>query len=139
MFQFLQNFQMTPLNMGIIAVLVIIVGFILYKIYKHFTKKDESFAFNDDAVFRLIYVDWCGHCAHAKPEFDLLGKLYTTSSGKNVVIEKINGDSQRDLVEKLDVDVRGYPTILLTANGVTKKYNGERTYEDFKNYLDQNV
>ena len=117
-----------------------LVGFILYKLYKYFTKKDETFAFgDDDAVFRLIYVDWCGHCTVTKPEFDKLGKVFTTNSGKNVVIEKLNGDTQRNLVEKLNVDVRGYPTILFTNNGITKKYNGERTFEAFEQYLNGNV
>lgn len=140
MFLFLQNFQITPLNIGILVALVILVGFILYKLYKYFTKKDETFAFgDDDAVFRLIYVDWCGHCTVTKPEFDKLGKVFTTNSGKNVVIEKLNGDTQRNLVEKLNVDVRGYPTILFTNNGITKKYNGDRTFEAFEQYLNANV
>lgn len=139
MFSFLQNFKMTPLNIGILVALVIIVGFILYKLYKYFTKKDETFAFSDDAVFRLIYVKWCSHCTVTKPEFDKLKEVYTTSSGKNVRIEKLNGDTQRDLIDKLNIDVRGYPTIVLTANGITKKYNGERTFEAFEQYLNANV
>lgn len=139
MFTFLQNFKMTPLNIGIAVALVIVVGFILYKVYKYFTNKDESFAFSDDAVFRLIYVDWCGHCTVTKPEFDKLGDVYTTNSGKNVVIEKLNGDRQRNLVDKLNIDVNGYPTIVLTVNGMTKKYHGERTFEAFEQYLNANV
>jgi len=119
--------------------LVIVVGFILYKVYKYFTNKDESFAFSDDAVFRLIYVDWCKYCTVTKPEFDKLGDVYTTNSGKNVVIEKLNGDRQRNLVDKLNIDVNGYPTIVLTVNGMTKKYHGEKTFEAFEQYLNANV
>jgi thiol-disulfide isomerase/thioredoxin len=141
MFQFLQNFQMTPLNIGIIILLMFILGFILYRVYKYFTKEDEMFAFNDnEAVFRMIYVDWCGYCKITKPDFEKLGKIFTTSKGKNIVIESINGETQKDLVEKLNVDIGGYPTLLLTtSDGITKKYNGERTFEAFKEYLNANV
>ena len=61
-------------TLGIPILLLFFVGVV---VYNSCTKTEESFSNNisssnsgaNDCIIRFFYVDWCGHCKKAKPQF----------------------------------------------------------------------
>ncbi len=62
---------------------------------------------NNGTVVLYFYTDWCGYCKKLEPTIEKLKE-------KGVIIKKINGDNNRDLVSKYYI--RGYPTIIYIKN-----------------------
>lgn len=126
-------------NLALPILLLFIIGIV---IYNSCTKPQESFTNNNsngkDCIIRFFYVDWCGHCKNAKPQFTQFmnqnnGK---TIKGKMVTIEMINCESS-DQNKKLasQFNVKGYPTIIAMINGKEVQYNGPRTTAGLDQWL----
>lgn len=89
------------------------------------------------AVFRMFYVDWCGHCRNAKPEFDKILGL-SEVNGQPVKILKINAEVNQPLA--MEFGVNSYPTFILSkSNGENLPYLGLRNADSFKNFLASNI
>ncbi|GFS13875.1 protein disulfide-isomerase [Elysia marginata] len=84
------------------------------------------------AVFVEFYAPWCGHCKQLAPIWDDLGKAY--ESNDKIVIAKM--DSTANEVE--EVKIQSFPTLKYFPAGSDEiiDYNGERTLEGFKKFLD---
>lgn len=81
------------------------------------------------------YANWCGHCQEFMPEWADFKKR--AKNDKTITIREIEeGDKKNKNINPL---VNGFPTILLTSEGKTKVYNGERKgkylYNVVKNYV----
>ena len=72
----------------------------------------------------LFSATWCPHCINFKGEWNKLEKE---------PIETIQYDSDKDANKINERKITGFPTILLTKNGLSKKYVGERTAESILN------
>jgi hypothetical protein len=78
-------------NLGIPILLLFFVGVV---VYNSCTKTEESFSNNisssnsgaNDCIIRFFYVDWCGHCKKAKPQFSQF-----KVNGYPTIIAMING------------------------------------------------
>ena len=94
-----------------------------------FNESDDS-----KSLFVMYYAEWCGHCKRTMPEFE---KLMNNYDG-NVKIILINSedDEHKDLVKSQNI--KGFPTIRYYPSGLSgdhQEYNGDRTYDDFAEYL----
>ena len=113
-------------------ILMVIGGLILLYIFlcMNSKKKITGGDSKKNATFILYYVDWCPHCKVVKPEWE---KLEKDNELKMVEIKKVNCEENEDVVNELGIE--GFPTILYTKNGKVEPYNGEREYEEFKQFL----
>ena len=84
-------------------------------------------------VLLEIYAPWCGHCKSLAPIYEELGAAY--ADNENIVIAKIDGTAN-----DFDVEYRGFPTLkFFPAGGEMQDYEGGRTLEDLKAYIEANA
>jgi thiol-disulfide isomerase/thioredoxin len=92
-------------------------------------------------VLVMYYADWCGHCKRAKPQLEAAKNQYR---GK-VKIVMLNAEDPENASILKQEDVQGFPTIRYYKSGMPiagkksdyEEYNGERTKEDFLQFLNR--
>ncbi|KAL6079316.1 Protein disulfide-isomerase A3 [Balamuthia mandrillaris] len=75
------------------------------------------------------YAPWCGHCKRLAPTWD---ELATKTEGK-FNVGKVDCTVEKAVCSKLGV--RGYPTIKLRNGDKLYAYQGARTVEAFKEFV----
>lgn len=81
----------------------------------------------------LAYADWCGHCKKFKPTWNEFKKKYN----KVCDIREVNADSDKKVAQNLQI--RGYPTIMMLKDGKKINYQGPRTMEDLEKFVYVNL
>jgi thiol-disulfide isomerase/thioredoxin len=116
----------TALALSILAILV-------YRIWEPFVparpKKDVP---KDTATLYFFYVDWCGFCKKAKPEWEKLAAGNDKFGTTTVKFVKVDAEEDRAKADEYEVDA--YPTIKLeTPDGIYdfKKSVTEAGLRDF--------
>ncbi len=149
MFKYLAN----PLIAIVTVVIVLIVILSIFRaanltmgfgVQAHLGNLRTSFmieGFEGDSAPALVmyYADWCGHCKRTKP---LLERARGEYKGK-IKIVMLDADASENAPLLKQEDVNGFPTIRYYKSGVPKvgkksdyeEYNGERTKEDFLQFL----
>lgn len=133
---------MAALEIALYAGIVLVLLWVLYRVYLSLSIGAEGFAnaaaapAAPAATLTMYYADWCGHCQTTKPEFAKLGATQTIG-GKQVLIKMVNPEEDPDAAK--GVDIRGFPTILLSMGSKTVEYPGERTAAAMIEFLKQNV
>ncbi len=92
-------------------------------------------------VLVMYYADWCGHCKRAKPQLEAAKGQYR---GK-VKIVMLNAEDPENASILKQEDVQGFPTIRYYKSGMPtvgkkssyEEYNGERSKEDFLQFLNR--
>jgi thioredoxin-like negative regulator of GroEL len=120
----------TLMYIGIGVVVFIILAYTIY----YFTREKYS---ESDCIFRMFYVDWCGYCKQAKPQFEpMIGTAKINNRPVKIVM--VNADEQPQLAQQFGV--RGFPTFVLTkSNGESINYDGQRLQPAFRAFLEENV
>ena len=91
---------------------------------------------NNKARLTLYYADWCGFCKQIKPKwFNIKQKLNNQNiNGIQIEMNEINGDENYEKIEQLNIE--GYPTIILFKNNNSKHYNNpELSYETLIDFI----
>jgi thiol-disulfide isomerase/thioredoxin len=128
-------------NLVILSILFFTLLFCVYggcrsNGYSYYNIEKEGFIVQNEPVFVMFHVDWCGHCKKMKPEFEKLKNEY-----KGVVkVEMINAEdpSKKELVDNQQID--GFPTVRFYPNGLNgthENYEGGRSFKELKHFLDK--
>lgn len=82
-------------------------------------------------LFVKFYAPWCGHCKRLAPTWDQLGEVELDGG---VRVAKVDCTRESGLRSKYGV--RGYPTLLMIADGgkTLKKHMGARSVESLKHW-----
>ncbi|CAK0767731.1 hypothetical protein CVIRNUC_003490 [Coccomyxa viridis] len=91
--------------------------------HQHVVEKfDDQTTDVDRPTLTLYYVEWCPYSVQMMPEWN---KLTQRLLGSQIIVRKVDADASPGLAQS--EGVRAFPTILLTKNGVTTTFEGERT------------
>ena len=125
---------MQILKYVLIALIAISVVFLLYK----WMTKGKKEAFEETPnVFRMFYVNWCGHCTRAKPEFKKILNVDQVN-GNPLKVLMIDAEENGVLASKFGVS--SYPTFILSkTDGSNIQYMGARESDEFMKFLNQNL
>lgn len=133
---------MAPLEIALYVGIALVLLWVLYRVYLSMYCGAEGFADAPAAApavaatLTMYYADWCGHCQTTKPEFAKLGATQTIA-GKQVLVKMVNPETDPDAAK--GVDIRGFPTILLSMGSKAVEYPGERTAPAMIDFLKQHV
>jgi len=97
---------------------------------------DEIVLDKSKDVLVEFYAPWCGHCKQLAPLYEKLGQ--SLASNNKVVIAKFDATANS---YPGDIDVQGFPTILLfrAADKKPVTYDGERNVEAFTSWLQKHA
>jgi|UniRef100_A0A6C0BLY8 thiol-disulfide isomerase/thioredoxin len=84
----------------------------------------------------VFFAPWCPHCKHFMDgQESLWEKLKQAYSQRaDLLFDQVNGDEQKDLAKKMEVD--GYPTILKIKKGKVETFVGDRTLDALSAFVD---
>jgi len=103
---------------------------------KYLTGKnfDEVVFDKSKNVLVEFYAPWCGHCKKLSPVWDKLAETLQAEKKEEFVVAKIDATVN----ELSHSRVRSFPTIRLYKKGENEQveYNGERTLEGIKKFLE---
>jgi thiol-disulfide isomerase/thioredoxin len=101
-------------------------------------RKTENFEGDADNNLKctMYYTTWCGYCKKAKPEWEKITAEFNDKliNGTKVLVTKVDCDQDPDAAKQAGVE--GYPTFKFELNGEYIDFNGDRTYGDFKKYIE---
>ena len=82
----------------------------------------------------MFYAPWCGHCKKLSPVWDKLAETLEAEKKDDIVVAKMDAT----INELPHSRVRSFPTIRLYKKGDKEQveYNGERTLEGIKKFLE---
>ena len=99
--------------------------------------QDPSCTSPDDStapLFIMYYAEWCGHCKRTMPHFNKLIENY--KGDIKIIAVNSEDEENKDLIKSQNI--KGFPTIRYYPSGISsdaQEYNGERSYNDFMQYL----
>lgn len=99
-------------------------------------KSLQDMVFNSGKnVLLEFYAPWCKHCVKLAQTLDEVAVAFQNDA--DVLIAKI--DATANDISKDLFDVKGYPTLYFRSSaGNLLKYEGDRTKEDFINFINKN-
>jgi thiol-disulfide isomerase/thioredoxin len=92
-------------------------------------KKNMRGGSGDKMSVILFKADWCGHCKNFKPTWEKVSNMYKQKY--NFIV--YDADSQTEKFKEYKVDA--FPTVLIKTGDNIKPYDGDRSFEDFSNFL----
>lgn len=122
--------------------LVVVLSFVALLLIGATTLGFKKEGFSDistGGTFTMYYADWCGACKASMPDFkQFMGNGTVTVNGKPVTVRMISPEKEPEKMGS--IQVKGYPTFIYAApSGKTSEYNGPRTPDAFKQFLQENV
>jgi thiol-disulfide isomerase/thioredoxin len=101
----------------------------LQKEYNELMLKKNMKGGSDKISVILFKADWCGHCKNFKPTWEKISNMYKQKY--NFIV--YDADSQTEKFKEYKVDA--FPTVLIKTGDNIKPYDGDRSFEDFSNFL----
>jgi len=87
-------------------------------------------------VFIKFFAPWCGHCKSIKPDWDKLIADFEGSPDKMVADVDCTAEGEPLCTE---FGIQGFPTLKWGDPSDLQDYNGGRSYEDLKQFVDENM
>jgi thiol-disulfide isomerase/thioredoxin len=152
------NFKMpesTYLRMGLMVLVVVIFGVILYYGYNYLTKKySVGYKANsehipvdgvsgNEAELLLFSANWCPHCKAAKPIWEEVKNEYKgkTVNGYTIVFTDVDCTNESpDVARMMDrYKIEGFPTIKLIKNGQVIEFDAKVTKANLEQFINTAV
>ena len=89
---------------------------------------------NEKNIF-LFKAEWCGHCKTFLPTWEKLEGEYKN----NKKINFVTFDSEKNKVEQIMYNIKGYPSILIQTGNGTKEYQGNRSEESLRDFINTHL
>lgn len=129
---------MKNINFLILIILIVLVIYFIYKNQENF-KFDKNGENNiveksSPLILGVYYTDWCGYSRQFLQQLEdgLKNKL----KKEGVSIRLVDCDKNKETCQNLQIE--GYPTVLLHSNNKDIQYNGNRTDDDILNFVKNN-
>jgi protein disulfide-isomerase A1 len=94
---------------------------------------DETISENEFVMVEF-YAPWCGHCKKLAPDYEKLATLLR-QEGSPAKVAKIDATEHSGPAGQYGV--RGYPTLIFFKNGNQIKYEGGRTVDEMKVFINK--
>ncbi len=102
----------------------------LQKEYDELLKNKKNLKGGSNKVDIMLFkADWCGHCKNFKPTWEKVAEIYNKKF--NFIV--YDADKQREKFNEYKVDA--FPTVLVKNGSNIIPYDGERSFEDLTNFL----
>lgn len=130
---------------------------------KHNRAKNNIAKQHNDLIIGKITADWCGHCQHLQPKWEIMEKeiinecspiresdnvMYLDNHNNKIQFYKINSENQEEPIQKLNntyllnsnekLEANGYPTIFKINGNQLQYYQGEREPQPMKQWFFSN-
>ena len=122
-----------------VIIAAFLIGFLLNKIFGINVMNIEGYENENENpnIITYYYMENCGYCKAFNPEWEKFTKKYKS----NPHLKIIRIDSGADLPDKHRKLVKGYPTVILDKNDLSKPIvfdEKERTHHALENFLKKN-
>lgn len=119
-----------------ISVLVILVVILLSCVYSKYTQETFTDKEVNASTITMYHVDWCGYCKKAMPEFKKLQEYDGQIIHDNLLhVKLVDCDEEPEVAKKENIS--SYPTIKLEHKNKTHEYEGERTFQNLMDFLEE--
>jgi|GEM_PF-2052335 len=85
------------------------------------------------SVLVKYYAPWCGHCKKMAPDYEKLGEAF--KDHETIVVADMDSTEN----EIASVEVQGFPTLKFWVGGEPTDFEGERTFDGMKAFLDSKL
>lgn len=127
---------------------------------KHNRAKNNIAKKQNDLIIGKITADWCGHCQHLQPKWEIMEKeiinecspiqglnneMYLDNRNNKIQFYKINSENQEEPIQNLNntyllnstekLTANGYPTIFKINGNQLHYYQGEREPQPMKQWF----
>ena len=80
---------------------------------------------NHDCVVVMVKAEWCSHCLSLKPTYI---QAFKKTQCNNIMCFFMDSEESKQAIEKLPIEINGFPTILRWKNGIFDKvYDGDKS------------
>lgn len=93
-------------------------------------------------AFTLFYLDGCGPCNAARPEWNKIRNAMSDEHKHNrdILVAEIDQATLNDGIVHNSGDIEGFPTIRYIVKGKKRdEYEGDRTMESFTRWMDKQI
>lgn len=122
------------LNWKIILLIIVIVLVVIYYFRKNVSESYESL--NNGISIINFNTSWCGYSKQFQPVWDIFTERM---QGKNVKILDVKCDDPKNENICENLQIPGYPTIILFKNGEQYQFQGERNLEELEKFVNKHL
>lgn len=94
---------------------------------------------NGSADLYFFYTEWCPHCKTAKPVWNSFKEQIGNKKIKNISINFIEVDCDKDTATASQFNVEGYPTIKMVYNDKIIEYDAKPDIDTLHQFLNTSL